>query len=248
MYAAKPLSIIYKPWKKYNEFFDKGCWGIWGLSPLLKYTLLYFALFFVPAIFGWTFTYTGIFIIGMLAIAFVWFVYLPILSLILLLRLVKKSRLLITSSVKLLTYATDKEEAIKKKPSDLEIIARGLKQDLNSLLYKVGGWLTRYYPFSLIFTNRLFHPKNAKLNKFVIKIAKLARKNKVPIYIYGGEIENHLYQFNAIFHQPVRRNSLKKLEAILQKLLGTVYVRKGDKKQIRILIPTEIMDLYITYK
>ena len=91
MHAANPLLIITTPWRKYNDFFDKGCWGIWGFSPLLKYTLLYFAAFFIPAIFGWvklsedtstTFNYIGIFIMGMLVIAFVWIVYLPVLCLI----------------------------------------------------------------------------------------------------------------------------------------------------------------------
>src|SRR3989344_3804270 len=254
MQSANIISIAFTPWRKYSDYFDKNCWGIWGLSPTLKFTFIYFGLFILDLFISDKFTKSTqetielFFTLGIIALFIVWAIYIPILCLILISNLIKKSRLLITSAVKLLTYPTDKEEAIKKKPSDLEIIARGLKSDLNSLLYKVGGWLTRYYPFSLLFTDRLFHPKNAKLDKFVIKIAKLARKNKVPIYIHGSEIEGNMYQLNAVFHEPVKGNSLKKLETVLQKLLGTVYVRRGEKKQIRILMPTEIMNLYITDK
>ena len=245
MQSVKLIPIIFTPWRKYSDYFDKNCWGIWGLSPTLKFTFIYFGLFILDLFISGKFTKSTqetielFFTLGIIALFIVWAVYIPILCLILISNLIKKSRLLITSAVKLLMDATDKEEAIKKKPSDLEIIARGLKHDLNSLLYKVGGWLTRYYPFSLLFTDRLFHPKNAKLDKFVIKIAKLARKNKVPIYISGSEIEGNMYQFNAVFHQPVRRNSLKKLEAVLQDKFGAVYVRKGNKGQLRIIMPLD---------
>lgn len=256
MQPGKLYLIISLPWKKYSDYFDKNCWGIWGLATILKYTLLAFFLFFVPAIFGWISfeesntsadNYVTLYFLILMVMAIIWVIYLPVLCLILGKRAILKA---IEIGRKFASYLSIEEKAPSDltELSDFEIIMRGLKHDLDSFIYKLGGWITKYYPFSLMFRDRLFHPNNAKLDKFVIKLAKLARKNKVPIYVYGSEIDGNLYQLNAVFHDPVKRNSLKKLEAILQKLLGTVYVRRGKKKQIRILMPTEMMNLYITNK
>src|SRR3990167_9110631 len=91
----KPLHFLLMPWRKYNAFFDNGCWGIWGLSPLLKYTLLFLTLFFIPPIIGIvdysnSDAYFSIITIFFLLIAFIWIIYFPILSIITLLRAIKK--------------------------------------------------------------------------------------------------------------------------------------------------------------
>lgn len=244
MQPAKLLS-------KYNEFFDKGCVGIWGLSPLLKYTLLYLALFFVPAIFGLiklnedtstTFTYIGIYIIGALVIAFIWFFYLPILCLILIYRFIKKGRLFLKEGIKI-------RIEIKENAASGEINSRDGKRDvvlhvtdLGKIYYYFVVRLVQFYPFSYLYKDRLFHPSNKKLKRFISKIETIARKASAHILIYGSQVDSSIYQFNAAIKKPLRRNGLKKLETTLQDKLGTIYVRKDKKNYIRIIMPLDTFE------
>src|SRR3990167_4267249 len=125
-FIAKPFHFLLMPWRKYNEFFDKGCWGIWGFSPLLKYTFLFLALFFVPPIIGivnYESTDTGLFfalmVIVFLAIAFIWLVYLPILGVIVLKRAIQKA----------LDFGGKSKASLSKEPQ--EFIAETKKQANN---------------------------------------------------------------------------------------------------------------------
>ena len=249
MQPAKLISIVFTPWRKYSDYFDKNCWGIWGLSPILKYTLLFLALFFVPAIFGWvkfsedtstTFTYIGIFIIGMLVIAFIWAVYLPILGIIITRRALKKSY---EFGAKTISYLIKEPEQTEKtepaEPSNLELVIRGLKTYWNYYLIKT-IWkhiglledITSTYPFSLLFQNRMWHARQKKLRNLIWKIEATASKARLPIQIDEIGIESY-FHFYAHFTK-TKYYPIKKLEKALQKHFGTIYVRKQGKGIIQI--------------
>lgn len=239
--ADKLVTVISFPWKKYNSFFDNGSRGIWGLSLILKYTLLYFLLFFVPLIFGWiklyednstTNLFAGIYILGLIVIAFIWFVYLPILLSILVYRFIKKTRSVVEEGIKIGTKMDKKKETYI------------LVTNLGRIYYFFIAFLVQFYPFSYLYKDRLFHPSNKRLKRFIIQMEKIAKKVKVPILFYGSAVDGSMLQFNAVLKKPLRRNSLKKLETSLQGRLGTVYVRKADKDQLRIFMSTDIMETY----
>jgi len=240
-FTFRATSILSFPWRKYNNFFDNGSRGIWGLSPVLKYTLLYFLLFFVPLIFGWvklyeenstTNTFVGIYVLGLMVIAFIWFVYLPILLVILVYRFMKKTRSVVDEGIKKVTK--------KDKRQDKYLVVTNLER----VYYFFVAFLVQFYPFSNLYKDRLFHPSNQKLKYFIIQIEKIAKKVKVPILFYGSEVDGSMLQFNAIHKKALRRNDLKKLEASLQEKLGSVYIRKADKDRLRILMPVDIMETY----
>jgi len=89
MQSANLVSIVVTPWKKYSDYFDNGCNGIWLLSPIIKYTLLYFSLIIPYAFFAGNIptdikeTIELLYVVFLIAIALVWFVYLPVLCLLL---------------------------------------------------------------------------------------------------------------------------------------------------------------------
>lgn len=234
--TTKLLSLISLPWKKYSEFFDNGCWGIWGLSSLLKYTILYFALIFVSPILGWFRLYedystTDIFLIiyalGLVALAVFWLIYLPILCLILVSRFLKNARLLFKESL----------NSISDKKRGLKVLGLNLRRVYNFFMVH----LVQFYPFSYLYKDRLFHPSNKELKRFIIRLEKIAKRVKVPILIYGSEFEYPFYQFNAELQKPVRGGGLKSLETSLQEKLGTIYVRPVGKNQLRIIMPTDML-------
>lgn len=239
--GVKFLEIISFPWRKYNSFFDNGSRGIWGLSPVLKYTLLYFLLFFIPLIFGWvklyennstTNIFVGIYVLGLMLIAFIWFVYLPILLVILVYRFIKKARSVVEEGIKIGTKKDKKEEKYI------------LVTNLGRIYYFFMAFLVQFFPFSYLYKDRLFHPSNKKLKYFIIQMEKVAKKVKVPILFYGSFVDGSMLQFNAVLKKPLKRNGLKKLETSLQGRLGTIYVRKADKDQLRIFMPVEIIETY----
>ena len=246
---AKPIHFLLIPWKKYSEFFDNGCWGIWGLSPLLKYTLLYFTAFFIPPIFGLvklsedtstTFTYTGIFIIGALFIAFVWFVYLPIFVVILFKRAIEKTFDIGSKTVEY--FSRDPQlvpEEVKTQPSNPALFIRALQYwwfiKSTNAIYKNRKLLikiTSVYPFSLLSRNKMYHAQNQKLWKLIHKIDKLATKAKVPIMI--NDIGTNPNFFFYAHFEKTKGYPIKKLERVLQKHFGTIYVRKLNKGLIQI--------------
>lgn len=240
-FTNRATSIISSPWRKYNSFFDNGSRGIWGLSPVLKYTLLYFLLFFLPLIFGWvklyeenstTNTFVGIYVLGLMVVAFIWLVYLPILLAILVYRFMKKARSVVDEGIKTVTK--------KDKERDSYIVVT----NLGRIYYLFIAFLVRFYPFSYLYRDRLFHPSNQKLKYFIIQLEKIAKKVKVPILFYGSEVDGSMLQFNAILKKPLKRNGIKKLETSFQEKLGSVYVRKADKDRLRILMPVDIMETY----
>lgn len=239
--AGKLVTVISFPWRKYSNFLDNGSRGIWGLSPVLKYTLLYFLLFFVPLIFGWvklyednstTSLFAGIYIIGLMFVAFIWLVYLPILLVILVYRFIKKARSVVKEGIKIGT---------KKDKKEIKYI---LVTNLGRIYYFFMAFLVQFFPFSYLYKDRLFHPSNQKLKSFIIQMEKIAKKVKVPILFYGSAVDGSMLQFNAVLEKPLKRNGLKKLETSLQGRLGTIYVRKEDKFKLRIFMPVEIMETY----
>jgi len=245
-FIAKPLHFLLMPWRKYSEFFDKGCWGIWGLSPTLKFTFIYFGLFLVDLFISGLFTKNTqetiefFFTLGIIALFIVWAVYLPILGIIITRRALKKSY---EFGAKTISYLIREPEQTEKteptEPSNLELVTRGLKTYWNYYLIKTIwkhiGFLediTSTYPFSLLFQNRMWHARQKKLRNLIWKIEATASKARLPIQIDEIGIESY-FHFYAHFTK-TKYYPIKKLEKALQKHFGTIYVRKQGKGIIQI--------------
>lgn len=111
------------------------------------------------------------------------------------------------------------------------------------------SWITQYYPFSLLFTDRLFHHRNLVVSNFMTKMEEIAGKIGVKVFIPTGfhdELITHFYG-RLYCHRKSREDKIKIMEAALQKEYETIYVR--DKKSfIEISIPTETLVSVTGYK
>lgn len=242
---SKLFHILFFPWRNYSDYFDKNCWGIWGLSPLLKYTLLYFFAFFTPALFGWikfeqeqsTLSgYAVIFLMGALTIAFIWIVYLPIFGLILLFRALKKTK---QSAVQLKSYLADSPWDITpiqlytqpQRPIVVYLIL--LKYSLIDFL----DWSTQFYPISLLSTSPVPYPINVKVRNmarsFEMRIADL----KIPYKYVDFEINQN---FTLLRFEPYEDiNDFEKVFNKLDKKLKyeiNFFIRQ-ENGNINIIVP-----------
>ncbi len=243
-YLKNPLKIIGWLWHKYSEFFDKGSWGIWGLSPILKYTLLYFFVFFTPALFGWarfeegsTFSnYATIFIFGALIIGLIWFIYLPILFLILFFRSFKKTA---RSAAQLKSYLAD-------EPWDITPIKLYTQPQRPIVVYLIMfkyylidalDWTTQFYPISLLSTSPIPYPISMKIRhiarSFEMRIAGL----KIPFKYVDFEINQN---FTLLRFEPYQNiNDLEKVFNKLDKKLKheiSFFIRQ-ENGRINIIVP-----------
>jgi hypothetical protein len=142
---------------------------------------------------------------------------------------------------------------LTKKPNprptnDVDMIPWALKHYsgvmyfvLEYIYHKFITWITQYYPFSLLWPNSLIHANNKLLNKFVLKVEKLAKTAKLPFLICGNGYDGTVYSFDALLNKDENTEFIKSLELLLQKELGTAYIRRDSPKKIRIIIPNETM-------
>jgi len=107
-------------------------------------------------------------------------------------------------------------------------------------------WLTQYYPFSLLYRDRLFHYNNLRVNKLMLRMENVALKAGVEILILSGGTGEYMAEM--IGHlDPKTKNRpgiITILETAFQDKYGTIFVRdEGDN--VRILIPNEIFQKII---
>lgn len=241
MPAAKLISIAFTPWRKYNEFFDKGCWGIWGLSPVLKYTLLFLGLFFVPPIIGLvdyanSDTYFSTITIFFLLIALVWIIYFPILSMITLFRALKK----VESGVRDLNNKL-KEEPWKITPRRLytqphwhiTVIAFYLKDYLIDFL----DWTTQYYPISLLSTSPVRYPISMKVRHLSRLFESRFAELKIPLKYIDFEINQQFTLYKFELYEDVKdfAKVVKKITKGFKYNYG-FYIRE-ENEQINVIVP-----------
>ena len=240
MQAAKLISISFAPWRKYNGFFDKGCWGIWGLSPLLKYTLLFLALFFVPPIIGLvdyanSDSYFSIITIFFLLIALIWIIYFPILAIITLFRAIKK----VESGVKDLNIKLQ-DEPWKMTPKKLytqphSIFFLYLIYAKNSFI-DFADWCTQFFLFDFIYPDRIRYPLTKKIRHNSRHIESLIADMNIPLKYVGFEVNMQNINYKFEFYEEVKSTDkvLSKLEKGFKK---TDYYVREDNGRIHVTAP-----------
>jgi hypothetical protein len=111
------------------------------------------------------------------------------------------------------------------------------------------SWITQYYPFSLLYRNRLIHHDNLTVRNFMMKMEKVVRKAGVKIFILGGKREEYMTEFTGYLDRETknRTDAITILETTLQEKYQSIYVRDEDEN-VRILIPTEVFDELINQR
>lgn len=96
---------------------------------------------------------------------------------------------------------------------------------------------TRYFPFSFLYKDKLFHYDNRFIRKWVDKIEKVDPR----VIVLNGDRSGHYYELEMEFRKKIINmdHELQTLEKLLQKKFNTqnIYVRKGEDEKGRILIP-----------
>lgn len=102
--------------------------------------------------------------------------------------------------------------------------------------------ITKYYPFSLLYRNRLFHAANKPYSDFMWAIQGTAREKGMNIRVWEGQDFGDTAEFYGTFRKKgLNKDSAKvNLEKILQEKFGTVYVR-DNSKGFKIIVPMSLI-------
>lgn len=240
-FIAKPFHFLFTPWRKYSEYFDIKCQGFWGLSPLLKFTFIFLALFFVLPIVGLVNytnndTYFSVITIFFLLIAFIWIIYFPILSIITLLRALKK----VKSAVKNLNTK------LKDEPWNITPIKLYTQPQrpivvylilLKYYLIDVLDWSTQFYPVSLLSTSSIRYPLSTKIRRIARLLESRIAQLYIPLKYVDLEINQQytLYKFELYEDVKDFTKMARKLTKGL-KYSSSFYIRQ-ENEQIHIIVP-----------
>ena len=139
------------------------------------------------------------------------------------------------------------------KASGWELIWWFIKVNIGSGFFKLGefklkfySWLTQYYPFSLLFQNKIYHANNKKQRILVEKLEKIAGKYGVKMLIKGSDAEGDMIIFTTIFEKNPTDSKLKLFEKDLQKKFGSVYVRNNEGN-VNIVFPNQTLYEYYSH-
>jgi len=104
------------------------------------------------------------------------------------------------------------------------------------------SWLTQYYPFSLLWTVKLYHFNNLKVRDLMNEMEKTAGKKGLNIILTGGGTYADYCEMNGIFTKQVRNKikAMDKLEKCLQSVYNTLYVRNTERG-FKLIVPSALI-------
>ena len=137
----------------------------------------------------------------------------------------------------------------RKKESNNALFIWGLKYLAGLSFFKLHRkysdfwrWSTQYYPFSLLYQDRLFHHKNQSVNKFMLRLQNLINKANIQTTILTCEYGGQFCEFYGTFNKK-SDNTPENIELIdkeLQEKFDTIYTRE-NKEGFRVLVPTQML-------
>ena len=227
MQLTKVALVITTPWKKYNDYFDKNSHGIWGLPTILKFTLLGYFLIFLPPIFAlvkFENSYDTVVLIFFLTSMAIWALYLPIFFIFVAVKAYKRT-------------LWETRKFIKSKP--LEFTPKRLYLQPHSLVFIHAivlknylidflDWCTQFFPFELIFPNKIRYPLTMKIRHTAQYIESIFAYLKIPLKFARYEINMQYTVYKFEFYEKVK-NIEKVIEKFEKKVDWTdFYIRRED--------------------
>lgn len=103
-------------------------------------------------------------------------------------------------------------------------------------------YLTRYYPFSLLYKDRLFHAANKPGSDFMRTLEDTAWSKDFLIRVISGQELGETAEFIGKFEGKIhdREKVLGELEKVFQSKYGSIYVRDINP-DFRVLVPTTLV-------
>lgn len=102
--------------------------------------------------------------------------------------------------------------------------------------------ITAYYPFSLLYKDRLIHADNIKARDLMRGMEAIAESNGIPVCINDGYWDRQLSVFygKLIKRGVAKQDAVQKLQQLFQDKYGTVYVQ-DEKRGFRVLVDTNLL-------
>lgn len=103
-------------------------------------------------------------------------------------------------------------------------------------------WITRYYPFSLLYKGSILHATAIKARKLMRGMEAVAKRSGIPVYINDGHWDRDF----SVFYGKLEKKGMSKQDAVgqLQDLFqakyGTIYVR-DEKTGFRVLVDSNLL-------
>lgn len=103
-------------------------------------------------------------------------------------------------------------------------------------------FLTAYYPFSLLYQDRLFHANNVKARDLMRGMEAVALAAGMPVYINVGHRDRYFGVFEGKFERGGinKQKAVEKMQQLFQEKYGQVYVRE-EKVGFRVLVNSEML-------
>jgi len=143
---------------------------------------------------------------------------------------------------------------VAKKPSktasEIQLTAYYLKyvtawfffSEIGPAYYRFITWITRYYPFSLLYKGSLLHADAVKAKNLMRGMETIAKRAGIPVYINNGHRDR---DFSVFYGKLEKRGMNKhdavgKLQDLFQDKYGTVYVHE-EKIGFRVLVDSNMV-------
>jgi hypothetical protein len=134
--------------------------------------------------------------------------------------------------------------------SEFDKIAYYFKIIIAYLFWKIIGpnyhkfipWITRYYPFSLLYRGSLLHADAVKAKNLMRGMEASAENIGIPVDINSGQLGRGFSIFYGKLEKKGlnKKNALQKLQDLFQDKYGTVYVQE-ESTGFRILIDSNLV-------
>lgn len=113
---------------------------------------------------------------------------------------------------------------------------------IGPLYHRFITWITRYYPFSLLYQGSLLHANAVKAKNLMRGMETIAEQSGIPIDINAGHLDQTFSVFYGNLEKRVmnKQDTLRKLQDIFQANYGTVYVQ-NDRIGFRVLVDTNLV-------
>lgn len=107
-------------------------------------------------------------------------------------------------------------------------------------------YLSRYYPFSLFFRNRLFHYQNRDLNQLLILVERASESIGTPFKVMRLDTDQYFYNFIGNFIKCRKKISfekvLKSISSSLETSQNNLYIRFTNDGLHKIMIPLKLIE------
>jgi hypothetical protein len=114
---------------------------------------------------------------------------------------------------------------------------------LNYVCLRLLAWLTRYFPFSLLFQDRMIHARNQPIDKLMRRIEDAAESAGLPLRIVSGQDVGQCIELTGFITGRVRGKAelMKKTEVVLAKQSVTAFL-SNDGNRLKVIVSAEAVD------